>query len=345
MIEIRLANHWDSTKSDDHFEMSVYHSLEWRKTISVGFGGKWVFIIAAIKGDDVAVIPLLFKKYNLLECLGSPLRGTFSLYMGPGFKKHLSKGMKGSILKEIVSFLGRLKYDLIEIVVAAETINLNDMSDCLEKNGFSISTVPSLEVDLSVGKQAVWEKMEGRARTAIRKAEKNRVSIESKLFNIHESNNLYIMLSETFKRQGAELPHSNKSYTAFAENLHHKSQYIYAVARHEDKTIACGLYLIDGKRLVFHTGANSEKGYILGASSLLKWDIFQRAIDMNLASFDFGGVGIGSIDKFKSSFGSQPILHHRLSRISKRFFLIEKIMSNKVCKKIIIKIMRRLKTI
>jgi hypothetical protein len=345
MLTVKIFDQWMVDERFDRWEMNIFHSIEWRNAITSGFGGKWLFIVLSVKNEPIVVLPILSKKAVCLKLLGSPMRGTFTLYTGPIFKKDLDPELRLNAITRMFLFLKELDFSSIEVVVSAGSIGFDEIMRGASECGFNNSTVQTIELDLSVGKDEVWNKMEGRARTAIRKAEKNGVVVENIEFNEPQVDLLYSMLQQTFARQGSVVPHTKKAYYAIAKNLRNQNQYFFSVARIEGTVVGCGLYLIDGKKLIFHSGANSEKGYSVGASSLLKWSAFSSAIDRGLDIFDFGGIGIQSIDKFKSSFGGQSTRHVRFYKNSKVFVFVEQLMYNKKCRKLVAKILRRLKII
>ena len=90
----------------------------------------------------------------------------------------------------------------------------------------------------------------------------------------------------------------------------------FVAARFEGRLVAGGIFLVWGDRMMYLSGASTEEGNKLAASSLIQWTVIKGAISAGIKTYDLGGVGIASIDKFKASFGGGSEVHHRCVSIS-----------------------------
>ena len=68
-----------------------------------------------------------------------------------------------------------------------------------------------------------------------------------------------------------------------------------------------GIFLIDRDRLRYLSGSTDKAGLSGAANSLVLWDAIQIGKKMGLSTFDLGGIGIPSIDRFKRGFGGRDV--------------------------------------
>ena len=127
------------------------------------------------------------------------------------------------------------------------------------------------------------------------------------------------LVSNTYSRQSLAIPHSEESYKALAKHVFSNEKLLFVVARRNEEMLSAGIFLIDGDRIVFHSGSSTLQGNKLCASSAVQWFVIKQAMFLGLREYDFGGTGFEAIDKFKKSFGGEPVDHHRWGR--KKFWV------------------------
>lgn len=164
--------------------------------------------------------------------------------------------------------------------------------------GFRQSTLYTYVIDRDIDVEEFPKlcETEGRRRRR-RKAEK--IGIEVKAYN--DLNLLYRLTSKTFQRQSLAVPYSFEFLTKIYEN--NKQNIKIYVAKHQEKTIAANLLLIDGNNVFYLIGGIDDDFKDLGAMDLIQHKSIQYALTNN-KHFDFEGSIIESIEKYFRSFGA-----------------------------------------
>lgn len=318
---------------EDFEILPLFHTDSWFRVMEDGFHVTICYITTRSSGTVLSVTPITIRSRFGFTFCGSPLKGLFTEYMGPRFKKNINQDDYVKIFDSQVRLLASRQYFYTEISLNSSCYGaFKGISEQFESQGFKYYQRPSLVVNLSLGENSVWTQFEGRARNSIRKAEKSGVicSIEALSFsNLDE----YIkILTATFARQGRHLPHPVAAYRALATVFRSDDRLIFVGARFDNILIAGGIFLVDNCRMIFHSGCANELGMKYAASSLVQWCAIQEGCRRGLDSYDLGGIGLSSIDKFKMSFGGRPIEHHRwvkFSRYLERFLGLAKWLSDK----------------
>ena len=309
MFKSNIHSHKDFTALNNFLvDRGIFHSEDWLKVLANGFGVNVYCLTTEKDGVIVSRSPIFEKcKFGFKIC-GSPLRGTFTQYMGPLFLSSLTRTEKELVFDSQILFLKNSGYSYIEFGLFSDD---DYLSKVLYKRGFKYSRLTTIIIDLSVGVDQVWKGFESRARNMVRKSQKNGVIVSESTINEVQLDNYYEVLSKTFSRQGLKVPHSKLAYKALIKNLAKSSNLIFLTARLNNKFLSGGIFLVDGSRMVFHSGATTPEGNTIAASSLVQWEAIQIACRRGLLVYDLGGVGVKSIDKFKQSFGGEITQHHR----------------------------------
>jgi serine/alanine adding enzyme len=184
----------------------------------------------------------------------------------------------------------------VEIAQRLESIELTRRGD-------------TILVPVGQGANAAWKAMEGRARTAIRKAEKAgltarvREVVPADLIAISDFRRLY---EATMVRVG-----SNPKYL-FADQYYGQlldglgPALLMAEVRDADgAVVACSLVMVHNERAHYHLAGSSPEGARMGANNLLVWTIIRWAAEHGKSVVHLGG-GLTADDKlfaFKKSFG------------------------------------------
>jgi len=162
-------------------------------------------------------------------------------------------------------------------------------------------------VDLRGGADSVWGRMEGRARTAVRKAEKTGVTVREATPG--DLQTYYHLHQETYRRTGAT-PHAKEYFAMIWERfLAHGLARIW-VAELNGETIAAENFGGYKKAAIYWTGAANWKSLDVEANSLLQWTAMQWMIRNGIEWYETGeafpqfddGKRRGLSD-FKRSFG------------------------------------------
>jgi hypothetical protein len=309
---------YDVVDQDIFEQESLYHSHAWLRVIEDGFDTKVRYIITKSKGEIVSIMPFAIRnKFGLVLC-GSPLQGLFTEFIGPRFRKGLTRDESIKILESQIQLLVSRRFFYNEISLNESFPGgINDLSKMLIAYSFVYQPRPSLVIELSKGSDAVWAGFEGRARNMIRKAEKSKIECSVEKLELKNLSEYIEMLSATFQRQGRVLPHPVAAYQNLAFQIQPENKLFFVAARLENALVAGGIFLLDRNRMLFHSGSATQAGMKYAASSLVQWNAIQEGIGRGILLYDLGGVGLSTIDKFKTSFGGAPIEHHRWVRASR----------------------------
>ena len=122
------------------------------------------------------------------------------------------------------------------------------------------------------------------------------------------------MLTETFYRQGINIPHSKEFYLTL-EELFKKDKLFCLTAYCSSEIIGKVIFLKNEYQLIYFSGTSTSKGLKTASNSLLLWEAIKFASNNNIRVFDLGGIGMKSIDKFKRSFGgkNKEFIHFKKS--------------------------------
>jgi hypothetical protein len=295
---------------------TIYHSDTWDIVVKSGFNVGINYIISTYDSRTVAVTPIYISRRFGIKIFGSPLRGVFTEFLGPIFIDKLSDEDKNTILSSQMNTLRGMNAHYIEFSLKSDCLSPQALNAVSEKTNFMYFARPSLEIDLSIGKELIWKQFESRARNMIRKSEKSGISVQVERLVPDLLAEFFSILELTFTKQGRAAPHSIAAYEALIYNLQKKDMLIFIAARYEERLVSAGVFLIDGSRLVFHSGGSTSEGFEKAASSLVQWMAIKEGVLRGLTRYDMGGLGVSSIDKFKSSFGGTQVQHHRWLYVS-----------------------------
>jgi hypothetical protein len=162
-------------------------------------------------------------------------------------------------------------------------------------------------VDLRGGHETVWKQMEGRARTAVRKAEKAGVTVrEASPNDIHI---YYRLHQETYRRTGVR-PHSENYFAVLWDCFFSKGLARVWVAELGGEPVAAENFGIYKQAAIYWTGAASTKGLESEANSLLQWTAMQWMLSNGIEWYETGEAfpqfsdgKYKGISDFKKSFG------------------------------------------
>jgi len=297
----------------------LFHQDEWLRIVKESFSldVRPIFTLNQY-GELLALTPIMTKKRGLFCFMGSPLRGTFTDHSGIIFKENISEDIQSIVLKS--------QFKLLKKEAHYIELGFSDGYDSLKKTlaslNFKESAFKSSLISLPPKSDELMSSFTGRARNMIRKSEKKGVSVLEISPNEDWINKYYMMLNDTFSKQGKKSPHP-KSFFLNLISLHENKNVLFLGAYLEKELIAAAIYLIDKSRMIYLSGTSNKKGLDSAATSALKWHAMQYGQRNNYEIFDMGGLGIPSIDKFKLSFGGEIYAKNRWIYQNRALSLIE----------------------
>ena len=264
-------------------------------------------------GQVVAVMPLhlikgkatRFLDWHVLDSLGGP---ACSNSLG---KKHRQR-IRQRIMDRVIQLANQ--HDAGEVTLSMTPMSPAVRGDlCPRVNpllslGCENTLTQTWVVDLQMGKDRLWANMEGRARTAIRKAEK--LGVQSRPADRPGDLDIYYHLHcETYQRTGVR-PHPKAYFEAIWHDFLAKNRSYILFAEWQGAVVAAENFGIYKQAAVYWTGAASRQGLALEASSLLQWQamqwMLQNGIDWYETGEAFPHISEGKqkgLNDFKKSFG------------------------------------------
>jgi hypothetical protein len=183
-------------------------------------------------------------------------------------------------------------------------------------------------VDLSGGRDAIWMAMEGRARTAVRKAEKFGVTVRAA--EADDLDTYYRLHLETYSRSGLT-PHPRRYFELIWRHFLSSGLARVWIAMLDGAPIAAENFGIYKQAAIYWTGAASAKGLEVEANSLLQWTAMQWMMDNDVCWYETGEgfpqVGAGKskgLNDFKKSFGGEMYPYYKgnlpIGRLPERIY-------------------------
>ncbi len=279
---------------------SLFSHPLWLRTVKDGVGYEPVGVLTEQDGRRVALQIYYRTARGPFRIIGSPLPGGFTPYFSTIYFEPGREPEQAALLKSQFDFLRRRGYALIEWWFYERSEQLAELARLTGGRARSKSTyVLAVEED----REAMWKKLESRARNMVRKAEKEGVVARRLSGTPEEVSQFYGMLETVFAKRGLNPPHPIAFYQALARNLGPQGRLLFLSAELNGRPLAMGLFPHDDHEIHYLSGASLPEGNKLAANNLVQWETIKYAAERRLKLYNLGGRGIASIDKFKASFG------------------------------------------
>ena len=282
---------------------SVYDSDRWTSVVRDGFGLATHYLHVDDGVGDLACLPVINRRQGPFRLTGSPLRGTHTEFGGA----FATGADQAAILQQLHRHFRAMRNSWIEWIFAPGVLDQAGQ-DSLHALGYVTEHKHSILVDLDRPLDEVWAGFAGRARTEVRKAEKN--GLQARRLKPDECASYMQLVADVFARQRRNSSFDQRFLDAVHEHLSPHEYAHYGVFR-DEQLVAGGLFLTGASRMVFVSGASHYDSRKLGVNSLIQWQAIQDAVAAGVTHYDMGGTGVGTIDKFKTSFGGVPICYDR----------------------------------
>lgn len=276
---------------------TIFHTLDWLEMLERTQGGRLLKVGAYASGRLVGILPLFVKRFFALRVGASPLVVEDTPYLGLACEEpYLGaalRGLRGLARREGIHFLRLSQASLVSPPIVEEGTSY------IEKHTHVLS--------LDRPQDEIWKGMEGRCRTAIRKAEKSGVTV------VRETERecidpYYAILSALYAAQGRTTPNPRAFYLELWDRFSGRGLTVLT-ARHESTIIAGALLLHDRDTVYYLNGCSLHDYNHLNPNNLIQWEAIRLAMGSGARRYDFVGTDIERLAKFKKSFGGAEVAY------------------------------------
>ena len=296
-------------------ENLLFQSPCWWDVLRDGFSVRCWGIKVIEDGKPVALLPVFEKKIATMRLTGSPLRGTFTPYIGLVALQEIDREQQAFYLTGVCEILRSRGGNYITFGFReGEGFNGNLPSE----NGWQIEAPGTFLLDMEPDLEAMWKRMTGRGRNMARKAKKNGVIVRRLSGTSEEISLFYSMLKETFAKSGSRPPHPLRFYKALIRHLMPSGMLLFLGAEVNGSIVAMGLFPYNKQEIHYLSGTSLPEAGRVAANNLIQWEVIKFAALNNIRFYDLGGTGIPAIDKFKASFGARRVNYLRYTWLTPR---------------------------
>lgn len=290
-IHSELDDAWDEI-AKKHNKGSFFHRVHWLSILEMTQSLPLIRL-GFFEGEElVGILPLFLKKVWPLRIAASPFVVEDTPYLGIVIADELLDDAL-NLLNEYVKRKG-IHY-LRMLQNEKMRVELNDKYTLIEKHTHIL--------DLNDSEEEIWKQLEGRCRTAVRKAEKSGIKIV-----VEESRECietyYVMLQKLYQNQNMMTPNTLEFYYRLWDEFFPNNLRILT-ARYEEEAVAGVILIADGRRWYYLNGTSLPKFNHLCPNNLIQWEAIRLAKANGGERYDFVGSDIERLAKFKKSFGGE----------------------------------------
>jgi len=286
---------------------TIFHTPKWLKLIEANQRLRIKKVGVCLDDKLIGVFPLCVKNFLFIKVAGSPFVVEDTPYMGPVIDpRHIP-----NFLEALDNYLRINRIDFLRII-SNQAYNVKNRSDF-----YHFIEKCTHIVELTKTEDALWKNLEGRCRTAIRKARKSGVDV-----NIVTDrcfiDKYYSIIEDVYHAQNKPCPNHKKFYYDMW-NSFGRDNALFLSAEWNGKIIAGIIILLDGKRAYYLNGASKHAHRSLSASNLLLWEAINIAKERGVERFDFVGSNIERLARFKKSFGGEVTKYTLIEKASSKW--------------------------
>ena len=282
MILERLdPNQVDWERLDAFSDRVVFQTREWVEFVSACQGAEPVFASLKDRGSTAGYFTGLVARRYGISILGSPMPGWTTSFMGFNLEDGVSRRDAAEALVDFA--FGSLGCRHLEL-------RDRDLLDSdVEGLGYEHTPWTGLEVDLRRPEEEIWAGMQGRCRTAIRKAERSGVVIEE-ASDIEFAADCYSQLRDVFAKQSLVPPYDAERIRALIRHVHPSGRLLLLRARNPaGDCVATGIFPAMNRSMHFLVGASWRNQQHLNPNEALTWYAMRYWRDRGIETCDLGG--------------------------------------------------------
>lgn len=286
--------------------------FEWKENLNAH---EWDTILATMQGN-----PLQSKQWGTAMKLALPIKDYYWAAFKNGQPIYLVRFEKESILKF---------FNHASVLTGPTLLNENDELTLqqdffrkLKQKGFFICSIKpwkkthtssrfALWVDLTLGKEKLWENLDKKFRYDIRRAQKEGVIIEPTT-NPEDISAFYKLCQSIYQRKNLLIKTEvEKMMQQLLQNSDHKKiESVLFVARYQGQ-LAAGAFIIRcGPHIYYHWGAVDRQYTSQRVGAAVQWGVIEWALNQKLERYDLGEVNPTHDDNlylFKKKLGGELV--------------------------------------
>ncbi len=283
-----------------------FHSYEWSVTSAKPNNIKPLYFRWFDNNEDLKYIG--FGELSGRSLAGLVSNKTFSMGSLPAGKDPV-------LLKEVIS-------DLINYCRenSIATIKVNSFGTPLGANilselGFSVAKRWEFIIDMTIGEDALWDKLHSKKRNLIRKGLKSNLTIKiaQDLDDVMKFRNLALSTQKRKADSGITFPVEGKQqYEHLKKNVIDTGLGKLYLAYNGQETIAGAFFIGFNEQVYYVLSSANEKGLKAAAPDLLLWSGMKDYLQEGYKNFNLGGLS-------ESELGGQPLERSGLYHFKQRF--------------------------
>lgn len=300
MIEAReLDDTWNDIWDDfvGSVGAGLYHRTDWLKALALTRKLELLRLGFFRDGTLCGVVPLYITKLGPLSIAGSPFVVEDTPYLGVA----ASDSDLPEVLVHLVCYAGEKRISFLRLMQRQQLDAHNIPAN------FTVVEKHSHVLKLDAPQDDLWNRLEGRCRTAVRKAEKSGVTIVPE-----ESPDClavyYPMLDSLYLNQRIATPNPPQLYTSLWKHFF-PDRFRVLTARYGGRVVAGIILVNDGVRWYYLNGSSYPEYNNLNANNLLQWEAIKFALREGGREYDFVGSDIERLARFKKSFGGELVAY------------------------------------
>jgi len=269
------------------------------------------FAITDVRNRILAVMPLHIISWTQKKILR---RTRMESLGGLACINGLTDRQQAKLLKSVLNHVASLAVNGCQgLLVSLSPMAPRLRSECCPRvnplvlHGFKNMLTQTWVLDIQASVSDLWQGMEGRARTAVRKAEKLGVSV--RMAGEDDLDTYYALHEDTYRRTGV-CPHPKDYFRTIWDKFLPNGLARIWIAERDGEAIAAENFGIYKNATIYWTGASNSKGLEAQANTLLQWTGIQWMVQNGVKWYEIGeafpGVPHGKtkgLNDFKKSFG------------------------------------------
>jgi len=269
-------------------DSTIAHLFCWQRVVQEAYGHRGFYLIASKGREIVGVLPLVrVKGFWLGNTLCSMPFLDYGGILAP------EPVVVQLLLNHALTLRDKCRADALELrhqqpVEAGGELRLDKVS---------------MVLDISAGRDGVWNNLPAKVRNQVRKAAKEGLCTHFGGADLLEE--FYSVFAVNMRELGSPV-HNMAFFAAILKHFRKDAGVI--VVREGTKTVGGLLYLFYKESIIVPWASSLRNYFSKCPNNLLYWEAMQMACGRACHSFDFGRSSIGSgTYKFKEQWGAKPV--------------------------------------